>query len=162
MIRRDVISTRTETERSGQWGERREERGERREERRRRCTHPIDDEQLAADVLARGAREEDDGAGKVARLAPAPGGDALRDLAQAHRVCEQLLVPADGWACWCVGVLSCDGSEERCVLCVARRGGRGGVRVRVGRAAQGRKRKFRSAFVDRADAEGRTEQSKEA
>ena len=101
MIRRDVISTRTETERS--WGVGRGERGEIREERRRRCTHPIADEQLAADVLARGAREEDDGAGKVARLAPAPGGDALRDLAQAHRVCEQLLVPVSGF----IGVSVC-------------------------------------------------------
>ena len=96
VIRRGAISTRTETERSGEWGERREKTTQ---ERRRRCTHPIDDEQLAADVLARGAREEDDGAGKVARLAPAPGGDALRDLAQAHRVCEQLLVPA---CCWVI------------------------------------------------------------
>ena len=59
-------------------------------------THPVDDEHLAAHVLARRAREEHDGARKVPRLAPPSRGDALRDLAQPHRVLQQLLVPITG------------------------------------------------------------------
>ncbi len=59
----------------------------------RNSTHPIDDEQLAAHVRARLAREEDDGPGEVGGLAPPPRGDALADLAQARRVREELLVP---------------------------------------------------------------------
>ena len=56
-------------------------------------THPVDDEHLAAHVLARRAREEHDGARKVPRLAPPSRGDALRNLPQPHRVLQQLLVP---------------------------------------------------------------------
>ncbi|KAH9836256.1 uncharacterized protein C8Q71DRAFT_761490 [Rhodofomes roseus] len=53
---------------------------------------PVHDEQLAAHVLARPAREEDDGPRKVPRFAPPPSGDALRDLAEARGVLEELLV----------------------------------------------------------------------
>ena len=56
-------------------------------------THSIDDEELPTDVVARGTCQEDDGASKVPRLAPPPCWDAFRNLAQAHRVLQQLLVP---------------------------------------------------------------------
>ena len=56
-------------------------------------THSIDDEELPTDVVARGTCQEDDGACKVPWLAPPPGRDALRDLAQPHGVLQQLLVP---------------------------------------------------------------------
>ena len=59
----------------------------------RKRTHSIDDEELPTDVVARGTCQEDDGASKVPRLAPPPCWDAFRDLAQAHRVLQQLLVP---------------------------------------------------------------------
>lgn len=56
-------------------------------------THPIDDKQLAADILARAARKKHDGPGKVLRLAPSARRDTLGDLAQAVRICEELFVP---------------------------------------------------------------------
>lgn len=75
----------------GYWAE--EGKAKERWERENKGTHSIDDEQLSTHVLARGAREEDDGAGKVPWLAPPTRRDALRDLAQTDRVCEQFLVP---------------------------------------------------------------------
>ena len=62
-------------------------------EKKKTSTHPIDDEQLAAYVRARLAREEDDRPGKILRLAPAARRDPLADLPQARRVREQALVP---------------------------------------------------------------------
>lgn len=51
-----------------------------------KAAYPVDDHELAADVLARSAREEDDRACEVDGLAPAPSRDALGDLAQPDGV----------------------------------------------------------------------------
>lgn len=56
-------------------------------------THPVDDEQFSADVLACVASEKDDGAREVPGLAPPASGDPFRDLAQAVRIVEEFLVP---------------------------------------------------------------------
>lgn len=60
---------------------------------RREDTYAVDHQELSAHVLTGVAREEDDGSGKVARLAPPAGGYALRDLTETHGVLEELLVP---------------------------------------------------------------------
>lgn len=54
----------------------------------RKTTHPIDNEHLAAHVLACSTRQEDNRAREVARFAPPSRGDALRNLAQPDRVLE--------------------------------------------------------------------------
>lgn len=85
-------------------------------------THPVDDEQLAAYVRARVAREEHDGARKVRRRAPPPRGDALRDLAQPDGVREELRVPVRSVCCgslvsWfvCLRVCGCAVGQSRVV-----------------------------------------------
>jgi hypothetical protein len=57
------------------------------------ATHPIDDEELSAHVLARLAGEEDNRTREVLRVTPSPCRNALRDLTQANRVREELFVP---------------------------------------------------------------------
>jgi hypothetical protein len=50
---------------------------------RRSAAHPaaVDGDNGASNIIACGATKEESGAGKVVWLSPAPGGDALKNLA---------------------------------------------------------------------------------
>jgi hypothetical protein len=55
--------------------------------------HPINDEKFTTNVLTSSAGKKNDWSSKVYGVAPTPSGNALRNLAEAYRIGQQLLIP---------------------------------------------------------------------